>query len=97
MPRWTLILLAVTAALLAVGPFGIVPGAALRGIDLGVSAAFLVSAVVAGQRNLALWCGVFAALFVLHQPLFAIDLGRYAAAAALGSAAAAAVCVIRHW
>ncbi len=97
MPRWTLVILGVAAALLAALPFDLVPGSYESGARWAVTAALTLGAVVAGKQNLALWCGVFAAAAVLFQPLFPIDLKQYAVYAHVGVAVLVSVCVVRHW
>jgi hypothetical protein len=97
MPRWSLVVLAVAAAILAVLPFDWVPGSYELGARWVVAAALGTTAVVAGKQNLALWCGVFAASAVVFQPLLPIDLKEYAVYVHVAAAVLAAVCVVRHW
>ncbi len=97
MPRWSLVVLGVGATLLAVLPFGLVPSSYQFGARWAITIAVAIGSIVAGKANLALWCGLFAALAVLFQPLFPIDLKHLTTYAEVGAAIIVAVCVIRHW
>ncbi|MDZ4756136.1 MAG: DUF6804 family protein [Phycisphaerae bacterium] len=97
MPRWTIVVLGVTALLLGALPFDVVPGAYEAAARWAVTAGLLTGAVVAGQRKLALWCGVFAAAAVLFQPVLAVNFQEYAMYVHIGAAVVTAVCVVRHW
>jgi hypothetical protein len=97
MPRWSLVVLGIGTALLALLPFDWVPGSYELGARWASAAALATAAVVAGKQNLALWCGVFAAGAALLQPLFPIDFGDLAVAVHLTVAVLGAVCVVRHW
>ncbi|MDZ4831788.1 MAG: DUF6804 family protein [Phycisphaerae bacterium] len=97
MPRWTLIVLAVGAVLLAALPFDFVPGQYELGVRWLASAALATGAVIAGKQNLALWCGLFAAMAILFQPAFPMDLKQFATGVHVGAAIVTAVCVVREW
>lgn len=97
MPRWSLVVLGIAAAILALLPFDWVPGSYELGARWAAALSLGVGAVVAGKQNLALWCGVFAAATVIFQPLLPIDLRDYAIYVHVGAAVLAAVCVVRHW
>ncbi|MBL9121684.1 MAG: hypothetical protein JNL80_17390 [Phycisphaerae bacterium] len=97
MPRWSLVVLSVGAVLLAVLPFDWVPGSYELGARWVAAIALGTGAVVAGQQNSALWCGVFAASAVIFQPLLPIDLKDYALYVHVSVAILTAICVVRHW
>lgn len=97
MPRWSLVVLAIAAILLVARPLGWIPGSYEAGAMWGAFAALVIGAGVAGKQNLAIWCGIFAALAILFQPLFPVDLKEYARWADFGGAVLVAVCVVREW
>lgn len=97
MPRWSLVVIGIGAAILALLPFDWVPGSYELGARWLVTASLVTGCVVAGKQNLALWCGVFAAGAVLFQPLLPIELRDYATAIHLAVAVLAGICVVRHW
>lgn len=78
-------------------PLGWLPGASEPGALWAVSVALAIGSVVAGRKNLAIWCGLFAAMAVLFQPLFPVALGRFERWVEFGAAAIIAVCVVRKW
>ncbi|MFO0826708.1 MAG: DUF6804 family protein [Phycisphaerales bacterium] len=97
MPRWSLVVLAIAAALLAAVPLGFIPGSYELGARWVVAGGFVLGAIVAGKQQSAVWCGLFAAFAVLFQPAFPVDLKQFTMYASIGAAVLTAVCVVREW
>lgn len=97
MPRWSLVVLGLGTLLLVLMAFGVVPSSLGRMALWASAGAAGVGAVVAGQRNLAIWCGLLVAICVLLQPVFPVDLGRFLPYVRVAGAIVLGACVIRHW
>jgi hypothetical protein len=61
------------------------------------SCTFLVAAIVFGRDGSAVWCGLCAALAVVLNPVYPLDLGSYFFSAKLFGGAIAGAAVVRNW
>ncbi len=97
--RTVLVPLALLSAFLFCQTFGVLPTAVNDEIvRWAASAVFLVAAVLFGRDQKALWCGAAAALAVVLNPIYPLDLGAdaFTGAKVLGGAVAGAA-VVRNW
>ena len=56
-----------------------------------------MAAIVFGRDGSAVWCGLCAALAVVLNPVYPLDLGSYFFSAKLFGGAIAGAAVVRNW
>ena len=61
------------------------------------SCVFLIAAIVFGRDGSAAWCGLAAAMAVVLNPVYPLDLGSYFTAAKIVGGVIAGASVVRNW
>jgi hypothetical protein len=96
--KMVLIPLALLSAFLFFHAFSMLPTAVNDDIVRWVSSsAFLVAAVVFGRDGSAVWCGLCAALAVVLNPIYPLDLGGHMMTAKILGGVIAGAAVVRNW
>ena len=96
--RVVLIPLALLCAFLFCQTFNLLPTAVNDDIVRWASSCvFLVAAIVFGRDGSAAWCGLSAALAVVLNPVYPLDLGSYFPAAKIVGGVVAGAAVVRNW
>jgi hypothetical protein len=96
--KMVLIPLALLSAFLFFQSFSLLPTAVNDDIVRWVSSsAFLLAAIVFGRDGSAVWCGLCAALAVVLNPLYPLDLGGHLLTAKIVGGVVAGAAVVRNW
>lgn len=96
--KMVLIPLALLSAFLFFQSFSMLPTSVNNDIVRWVSScAFLVAAIVFGRDGSAVWCGLCAALAVVLNPIYPLELGGHLLTAKILGGVVAAAAVVRNW